>query len=92
MARLGTPTSNKFEKTCRESLCGTQLACRGTLVASTSYFDGERVRLASVSMRIRILTSAAPPREYGREYRYTIVNDRTVLVDPRTHRIVQIIG
>jgi hypothetical protein len=33
------------------------------------------------------------PPEYGvREYRYTIVNDRTVLVDPRTHRIVQIIG
>ena len=33
------------------------------------------------------------PREYGvREYRYTIVNDRTVLVDPRTHRIMQIIG
>jgi hypothetical protein len=32
------------------------------------------------------------PPEYGRtEYRYTVVNDRTVLVDPRTHRIVQII-
>jgi len=33
------------------------------------------------------------PREYGvTTYRYTIVNNRTVLVDPRTHRIVQIIG
>jgi len=33
------------------------------------------------------------PAEYGvTEYRYTIVNDRTVLVDPRTHTIVQIIG
>jgi Protein of unknown function (DUF1236) len=33
------------------------------------------------------------PPEFGvKEYRYTIVNDRTVLVDPRTHRIVQIIG
>jgi len=33
------------------------------------------------------------PPEYGvKEYRYTVVNDRTVLVDPRTHRIVQIIG
>jgi Protein of unknown function (DUF1236) len=32
------------------------------------------------------------PAEYGvREYRYAVVNDRTVLVDPRTHRIVQII-
>jgi flavorubredoxin len=34
----------------------------------------------------------AVPREYGvTEYRYTIVNDRTVLVDPKTHRIIQII-
>jgi hypothetical protein len=32
------------------------------------------------------------PREYGEtKYRYTVVNDRTVLVDPGTHRIVQII-
>ncbi len=32
------------------------------------------------------------PREYGAtRYRYTVVNDRTVLVDPGTRRIVQII-
>jgi hypothetical protein len=32
------------------------------------------------------------PPEYGvREYRYTNVNGRTVLVDPRTHRIVEIL-
>jgi hypothetical protein len=32
------------------------------------------------------------PAEYGvRDYRYTVVNDRTVLVDPRTHRVVQVI-
>jgi hypothetical protein len=32
------------------------------------------------------------PQEYGTtKYRYTVVNDRTVLVDPGTHRIVQII-
>src|ERR1700692_197823 len=32
------------------------------------------------------------PREYGvTRYRYTVVNDRTVLVDPATHRIVQVI-
>jgi hypothetical protein len=30
--------------------------------------------------------------EYGvTKYRYTVVNDRTVLVDPGTHRIVEII-
>ena len=33
------------------------------------------------------------PKEYGvTEYRYTVVNDRTVLVDPKTRKIVQIIG
>jgi hypothetical protein len=32
------------------------------------------------------------PAEYGvRDYRYAIVNDRAVLVDPGSHRIVQII-
>jgi len=32
------------------------------------------------------------PREYGvTKYRYTVVNDRTVLVEPGTHRIVQVI-
>lgn len=33
------------------------------------------------------------PPQYGvTEYRYTIINDRTVLVDPRTRKVVQIIG
>jgi len=33
------------------------------------------------------------PREFGvTQYRYAFVNNRTVLVDPVTHRIVQIIG
>jgi hypothetical protein len=32
------------------------------------------------------------PEEYGVQgYRYTVVNDRTVLVDPRTRRVVQIV-
>jgi hypothetical protein len=32
------------------------------------------------------------PHEYGvTNYRYTVVNDRPVLVDPSTHRIVQVI-
>jgi len=32
------------------------------------------------------------PPEYGvSDYRYTIVNGRTVLVDPRTHRITDVI-
>ena len=33
------------------------------------------------------------PKEYGvTEYRYTIVNSHAVLVDVKTHKIVQIIG
>jgi hypothetical protein len=32
------------------------------------------------------------PAEYGiRDHRYTVVNDRPVLVDPRTRRIIQVI-
>ena len=32
------------------------------------------------------------PKEYGvTKYRYTVVNDRTVLVDPGTHKVIQII-
>ena len=32
------------------------------------------------------------PQEYGvTNYRYTVVNDRTVLVDPASHRIIQVI-
>ena len=32
------------------------------------------------------------PAEYGvREYRYTVVNDPVVLVDPRSHRVVQVV-
>jgi hypothetical protein len=32
------------------------------------------------------------PREYGAtQYRYTVVNDRPVLVEPRTRRVIQII-
>ena len=39
-----------------------------------------------------VVTYYELPAEYGvRDYRYTIVNDRTVLVDPRTHRIVEVI-
>jgi Protein of unknown function (DUF1236) len=32
------------------------------------------------------------PSEYGvHEYRYTVINDRPVLVDPRTRRIVEVV-
>jgi hypothetical protein len=34
---------------------------------------------------------AVPPEFPARGYDYTVVNNETVLVDPRTHRVVQII-
>jgi hypothetical protein len=41
----------------------------------------------------RDVTFYEVPPEYSnvRDYRYTIVNGHTVLVDPRTHTIVQIV-
>ncbi|MBY0613626.1 MAG: DUF1236 domain-containing protein [Beijerinckiaceae bacterium] len=33
-----------------------------------------------------------PPEYKVKGYRYTVVNNRTVLVDPRTHRVVEVIN
>ena len=39
-----------------------------------------------------VQTCALPISEYGvHDYRYTVVNGRTVLVEPRTRRIVEIV-
>jgi len=47
----------------------------------------DRRRLPSTSV-----TYYEAPKEYGvTKYRYTVVNDRTALVDPATRRVVQII-
>jgi hypothetical protein len=49
------------------------------------------VRVGEVLPEAGVTYYDVPP-EYGvREYRYTVVNDRTVLVDPRTHRIVEVV-
>ncbi|MDB5642938.1 MAG: hypothetical protein JWN07_2255 [Hyphomicrobiales bacterium] len=56
---------------------------------SYSYSDDLRVGATLPSSGV---TYYEVPREYGNtEYRYTRVNNRTVLVDPRTHRVVQVI-
>jgi hypothetical protein len=56
-----------------------------------SYRYQEEVRVGAVLPSSGVQYYEAPP-EYGvRDYRYTIVNDRTVLVDPRTHRVIEII-
>jgi hypothetical protein len=56
-----------------------------------SYQYREDVRIGAVLPEEGVTYYDVPP-EYGvREYRYTVVNGRTVLVDPRTHRIVEVI-
>jgi hypothetical protein len=56
-----------------------------------SYRYREDVRVGAVLPEHGV-TYYEVPQEYGaRGYRYTVVNDRTVLVDPRTRRIVEVI-
>jgi hypothetical protein len=56
-----------------------------------SYHYREEVRVGAVLPEAGV-TYYEVPAEYGApQYRYTVVNDRTVLVDPRTHRIVDVI-
>lgn len=58
----------------------------------TSYHYAEPVAVGAV-LPADGVTYYDVPDDYAsaREYRYTVVNDQTVLVDPRTHRIVQIV-
>ena len=56
-----------------------------------SYQYREDVRVGAVLPEEGV-TYYEVPQEYGvRDYRYTVVNNRTVLVDPRTHRIVEVV-
>jgi hypothetical protein len=56
-----------------------------------SYRYRDEVRVGAVLPNDGV-TYYEVPSEYGvRNYRYTVVNDRTVLVDPSTRRIVEIV-
>ena len=56
-----------------------------------SYQYREDVRVGAVLPEQGVTYYDVPP-EYGvREYRYTVVNGRTVLVEPRTRRVVEIV-
>ena len=56
-----------------------------------SYRYSEDVRVGTVLPQSSVVDREVPA-EYGVQgYNYTIVNDRPVLVEPRTRRIVQII-
>lgn len=56
-----------------------------------SYTYKEEVRVGAV-LPERGVTYREVPAEYGvKGYRYTVVNNRTVLVEPKTHKIIQVI-
>lgn len=56
-----------------------------------SYRYSEQVRVGA-RLPSSGVTYYEVPAEYGvKNYRYTIVNDRTVLVDPRSHEVVEVI-
>ncbi len=56
-----------------------------------SYTYEEPIEVGTV-LPARGVTYREVPREYGaRGYRYTVVNDRTVVVEPKTRKIIQII-
>ena len=56
-----------------------------------SYQYRDEVRVGAVLPEEGVTYYEVPP-EYGApQYRYTVVNGRTVLVEPRTHRIVEIV-
>lgn len=56
-----------------------------------SYQYGEAVRVGAVLPEEGVTYYDVPPEYGARDYRYTVVNGRTVLVDPRTRRIVEVI-
>jgi hypothetical protein len=56
-----------------------------------SYRYEDDVRVGAVLPSNGVQYYEAPAEFGARQYRYAIVNDRTVLVDPRTHRIVEVI-
>lgn len=58
----------------------------------SSYTYRERVAVGTV-LPERGVTYREVPAEYGvrKGYRYTVVNDRAVLVEPRTRRVIQVI-
>lgn len=56
-----------------------------------SYSYREEVRVGTVLPGSGVTYYDVPPDYGARGYRYTIVNDRTVLVEPGTGRIVEII-
>jgi hypothetical protein len=56
-----------------------------------SYQYREDLRVGTVLPEEGVSYYDVPPEYGARDYRYTVVNGRTVLVEPRTRRIVEIV-
>jgi Protein of unknown function (DUF1236) len=56
-----------------------------------SYQYRDEVRVGAVLPEEGVTYYEVPPEYGAQQYRYTVVNGRTVLVEPRTHRIVEIV-
>jgi hypothetical protein len=56
-----------------------------------SYQYSDDVRVGAVLPEAGVTYYDVPPEYGARDYRYTVVNGRTVLVEPRTRRIVDIV-
>jgi hypothetical protein len=56
-----------------------------------SYQYREDVRVGAVLPENGVSYYDVPPEYGAHDYRYTVVNGRTVLVEPRTRRIVEIV-
>ncbi len=56
-----------------------------------SYQYREEVRVGAVLPEDGVTYYDVPPEYGARDHRYTVVNGRTVLVDPRSRRIVEIV-
>jgi hypothetical protein len=56
-----------------------------------SYQYNEDVRIGAVLPEDGVTYYDVPTEYHAHDYRYTVVNGRTVLVDPRTRRIVEVV-
>jgi Protein of unknown function (DUF1236) len=56
-----------------------------------SYLVPGEIRIGTTLPDIGVTYYDVPERFGATRYRYTIVNDRTVLVDPRTRKVVQLV-
>ena len=74
------------------SVRGGFVASERAVVAGASSYAYKETVVVGAKLPTSGVTYYEVPQEYGvTKYRYTVVNERPVLVDPGTHTIVQVI-